>query len=228
MSLACASCPVRDSAACSVLEHEEREALARAGRTRFLKRGETLFRAGDTETSCATLLTGALKVTSYADDGTERILALIHPSGFVGELFRPFSDYDVVALGDCELCVFSQRDMESALKQYPALTEALFRRAQEDLHSSRELLALTANRSAKDRVSAFIMSLAHAASNSPCHPSSAFDMPLTRGEIANLLGLTIETVSRQLSALEKDGIILRKGSRGIELLDPARLHLVND
>lgn len=223
MSLACTTCPVRDSAACAVLSEEERTALARAGRHRSLKRGELLFAAGDESAACATLTSGALKVTSYDDDGNERILALIHPAGFVGELFAPFPEHDVVALADCELCVFAKSDMTTALEQYPALTHALLRRSQEDLHAARQLLSLASGRSAAAQVGALILSLGRAASQSPCHPAERFDLPLTRGEMANMLGLTIETISRALSRLEKDGALKRLGARGIELLDPARL-----
>ena len=97
-SLACASCPVRDSAACAVLSEAERDALAAAGRTRVLKRGEMLFAAGDDEAACATLISGALKVSAIDREGTEQILSLVHPSGFIGELFTPFAHHDVVAL----------------------------------------------------------------------------------------------------------------------------------
>lgn len=82
MSLACSTCPVRDRAACSVLEEVEREELAKAGRTHKLAKGETLFAAGMSAASCATLLSGALKITSTDADGRERILSLVHPSGF--------------------------------------------------------------------------------------------------------------------------------------------------
>ena len=228
MSLACATCPVRDRAACAVLSEEERNALASAGRSLTLRKGETLFRAGDSDTVCATLLSGAMKVTTTDHDGTERILALIHPAGFIGELFRPFADYDVVALSDCDLCVFARSAMEQALNQHPALTQALFRRAQEDLHASRALLALTGKNSASEKVASLTLSLAQAASDSPCHPANHFELPLSRGEMANLLGLTIETVSRQLTHLERSGAIARKGTRGIELVDPAQLQHMSD
>ena len=65
--------------------------------------------------------------------------------------------------------------------------------------------------------------MAGAASDSPCHPAARFDLPLSRAEMAGLLGLTIETVSRQVSALERSGAIRRKGLRGIELVDAAQL-----
>ena len=223
MNVRCAACPVRDSAACSVLSEDERGELAKAGRTRNLKRGETLFAAGDEDVVCATLVSGALKVTQYDADGNERILALIHPSGFVGEMFAPFAQHDVVALTDSQLCVFPRSDMDRALGAYPDLTKALFRRSQEDLHAARELLALGAGKSAGEQVGGLILALARAASDSPCHPAAVFDLPLTRGEMANMLGMTIETVSRALSSLEKGGVLKRIGARGIELVDPARL-----
>ena len=223
MSLACTDCPVRDSAACSVLSPEQRSAFTRTGRTRRLERGEMLFAAGDADATCATLIRGALKISSCDADGHERILALVHPAGFVGELFVPFAAHDVVALAPSEVCVFARADLDRALDDYPALARALLRRAQEDLHDARGLLALDSGASARERVGALILSFAQAASDSPCHPAARFDLPLTRGEMAGMLGLTIETVSRAITALERGGAIRRKGTRGIELIDPARL-----
>lgn len=223
MTLACAQCPVRDRAACSVLETEERDALAKAGRIRELKRGETLFAAGEPVSSCATLVSGALKVAALDADGREQILALIHPAGFVGEFFRPFAEHDVIALADSRLCVFAGHAMEEAIDAYPALARALLRRTQEDLHASRMLQALTGKTSGRGKVAALLLGFAQAASDSPCHPAHRFDLPLSRGEMANMLGVTIETVSRQITLLEREGAIARKGKRGIELVDPALL-----
>ncbi|APE28214.1 Crp/Fnr family transcriptional regulator [Aurantiacibacter gangjinensis] len=223
MTLECATCPVRDSAACAVLSEEDREKLARAGRTRELSRGEVLFAAGEADTVCATLLTGALKVTSHDADGHERILALIHPSGFIGEMFSPFTSHDVVALTKSRLCIFAKADMEAALERHPELLRALLRRSQEDLHRSRMLLSLGSGRSAQDQVGGLLLALAQAASTSPCHPARTFELPITRGEMASMLGLTIETVSRAITTLEREGTIRRNGTRGIELVDPARL-----
>lgn len=224
MNLACASCPVRDSAACAVLSEAERDALAAAGRTRVLKRGEMLFAAGDDEAACATLVSGALKVSAIDREGTEQILSLVHPSGFIGELFTPFAHHDVVALTESRLCTFSRVDIERAIEDYPALSRALLRRSQEDLLATRNLLEMTAHASAEARLAALLHDFAVAASDSSCHLASEFELPLTRGEIANMLGLTIETVSRKFGELEEIGAIKRKGKRGIELVNPALLH----
>ncbi|OZA93113.1 MAG: transcriptional regulator [Erythrobacter sp. 34-65-8] len=227
MNLSCSTCPVKERAACSVLGDEDRDIMARAGRTRILQKGEMLFAAGDEDTACATLLSGALKVASVSEEGEEQILALVHPAGFIGEMFRPFSQFDVVALTESRLCVFARSDMEHALERYPALALALLRRSQEDLHATRELLSMAGRGSATQKVAALVLAMAHAASDSPCHPTARFDLPLTRGEMANMLGLTIETVSRQLTRLERDGVLRKAGTRGIELLDPAHLAMLS-
>ena len=221
--LACETCPVRDRAACSVLSGDERTQLSRIGRHRDVKRGETVMAAGDDNIACATLISGALKITSYDSEGTERILSLVHPAGFVGEMFAPLANHDVVALADSKLCIFSRTDYEDALNRFPALSTALLRRSTADLFETRSLIALMGRRGADARVAGLILAFASAASDSPCHPAAEFDLPLTRGEMAGILGLTIETISRQLSKLEKAGLIKREGARGLVIRDAPAL-----
>lgn len=182
-----------------------------------------MFRAADSTPACATLISGALKISSLDADGTERILSLVHPSGFVGEMFAPVAHYNVTAIADSELCVFPAQDYEEVVDRFPALGKALLRRSSEDLFASRELIDLMGRRTALQRVAGFLKAMADAASSSPCHPAHRFELPLTRGEMAGMLGLTIETVSRQLTRLETEGAIVRDGARGIRLQDAARL-----
>jgi CRP/FNR family transcriptional regulator len=221
--LACATCPVRDRAACAALRNDQRDELATLGHHRTLRRGETLFASGDEGFACATLVSGALKISSFSEDGTERILSLVHPAGFVGEMFAPIERHDVVALTDSMLCVFARADYERALEQFPALGRALLRRTAQDLFESRAIIDLMSRRTAQQKIAGFIVAMARAASDSPCHPAARFELPLSREEMAGVLGLTIETVSRQLTRLERDRLIAREGRRGIRLTDPARL-----
>jgi len=221
--LACDSCPVRDRAACSALSEDQRDELSRLGRHVSIQRGETLFHAGDDSFACATLISGALKISSFGEDGTERILSLVHPSGFVGEMFAPIERHDVIALADSKLCVFGRKDYERLVERFPALGRALLRRSAEDLFESRSIIDLMSRRSARAKVAGFLLAMARAASDSPCHESPVFELPLSREELAGVLGLTIETVSRQIGGLEKQGVLEREGRRGIRLLDPRRL-----
>jgi CRP/FNR family transcriptional regulator len=222
-SLRCDVCAVRDRAACAALDAAERRELAKLGHHRMLARGETLFAAGDANASCATLIKGVLKVSSFGQDGTEHILSLIHPAGFAGELFAPTEHHDVIALTNCELCMFPTPQYEAAIRRFPELSRAMLRRSSQDLLEARSLLAAVTRRTAMQRVAGFLLAMAEAANDKECHPARQFDLVLTRGEVASLLGLTIETVSRQLTRLEKDGVIRRKGVRGIRIEDAPRL-----
>lgn len=222
-NLECAECPVRDRAACSALTESQRSDLARIGRRRTLKRGETLFHAGEQAPACATLIAGVLKISSVDSDGIERILSLVHPAGFVGEMFAPVAHHEVIAVSDSEVCMFPADLYDSAVERFPALGRALLRRSAEDLFASRSLIDMMGRRTAIQRVAGFIKAMANAASSSPCHPAMRFDLPLTRGDMAGMLGLTIETVSRQIGRLEKEGAIRRERRRGILLRDAAQL-----
>ena len=221
--LHCDRCDVRDQAACAALAPGERLSLSRIGHHRSLGAGETLFAAGSDNGLCATLISGALKVAAIDSDGREQILDLIHPAGFAGELFAPLTSQDVIALTDCELCVFRRSEYEQAIERFPALAKALLQRTSRDLTQSRTLRSATSGRSSGQRVAAFLLSMARAASDSECHPADSFDLILSRGEIAAMLGLTIETVSRQLTRLERASIITRQGARGITVLNNGRL-----
>lgn len=215
----CSHCPVADRAACAVLAPHERETLERLGSGRLLRKGEMLFAPGRGSSECATLISGALKIVDYDRDGHETIVSLVHPAGFTGELFAADDTHAVIALTDCRLCVFPAAAYRNALEQFPALSLALLRRTSGELAEARNMLSLAGFRSAQARLAGLLIALGRAASHSPCHPASRFDLVLSRSEMAGLIGLTIETVSRQLTALERAGHIRRDGRRGIELTD---------
>lgn len=219
----CDDCPVRDDAICSVLDETDRQHLFRIGVHRDFDRGQTIFAAGDDSIACATLISGALKLSKCDAEGVERIVALVHPAGFLGELFVNNLDLDATALTKSRLCIVPRRDFEAMLADRPELAQGLLRRTLDALTESRALVDLIGRREARSRVAGLLLALARGAAEGPCALAPAFDLPLTRGEIAGMLGLTIETVSRQLTKLEADGIISRTGARGIGIRDARAL-----
>ncbi|MDZ7588856.1 MAG: Crp/Fnr family transcriptional regulator [Parasphingorhabdus sp.] len=222
-ALQCDDCPVRDSAACAALSQEQRSEFAKIGRHHNFAAGAKIFDAGDDNRQCATLISGLLKVTQRSADGTERIVSFIHPAGFVGELFAPSSHFEIAALTEAQLCLFGRSEYENALKLWPDMALSLLQRSVNETTVAREMAALLGRRNAKSRIAALLLIMADAAANRPCDRADIIDLPLTREEIAALLGLTIETISRQFGAMEKDGLILRETPRRIRLVDPQRL-----
>lgn len=182
-------------------------------------RGETIFAAGDDNHVCGTLVSGAAKLSAIDAEGTERVVALVHPAGLLGQLFAPSQSHHLTALTATEACLFPRDTFERLVAEKPELARRLLGDTLRELEESRALIGLISRRQADARLAALILGFARAASAAPCHDAIAFDLPLTRGEIAQLLGLTIETVSRNLVALEKAGTIRREGLHGLTILD---------
>jgi CRP/FNR family transcriptional regulator len=214
---------VRDKAVCAALDEEELAELARIGDHRDYARGQTIFAAGDDSIACATLISGAAKLSAFDADGVERIVALVHPAGFLGQLFAGTVHYEATALSDCRLCVFPRPPFERLMEDHPKLTRAILERTLAELDSSRALADLIGRRDIRSRVAGLLLALARAASPSPCGMAQEFDLILTREEMASLLGTTIESVSRRLTELEREGLIRRQGARGMVIRDCAAL-----
>lgn len=223
LPISCDLCPVADRAVCAVLDEAERTRLVQLGRHRTFARGDTIIAAGAAATTFGTLVSGAVKLSAIDRDGSERIVALVHPAGTLGQLFGGTDRLTVTALTSCEVCLFPRAQFEGIAGEQPALAARLLKDTLRELDESRALLDLIGGRDARARVAGFLLALARAASTHGCHDAAQFDLPLTRGEMAQLLGTTIETVSRTLTALERDGAIRREGTRRIAVTDRPRL-----
>ncbi|QHL91064.1 helix-turn-helix domain-containing protein [Sphingomonas changnyeongensis] len=222
--LGCDDCPVRDVAVCAGLGERERQTLARLGRRRTIRRGETLFLAGEDNIACATLVSGALKLARIDSEGVERIVALVHPADFMARMFATAIDCTATALADSEICLFPRDVIAREMQGHAAFLDRLLRATSAQLDRARDLIDLIGRRDARARVAGLLLMFLESACI-PARPGDVrrIDLPLTRGEMAALLGLTIETVSRQLTALEAMGAVRRIGLRGLEVTDPDAL-----
>lgn len=222
----CASCPVRGLALCSSLTDAELAEFRQCGRRQRVERGETLLWAGEDSLVCGNLTHGVLKLTASTADGREQIVGLLYPGALVGSMFGPTTAYSVTALTDAEVCQFPRREFLRALEAHPAMERLLLRRTLSDLDSTRNWMLLLGRGSAQERVASFLLDMARRvapeAAASPGQPI-AFDLPLSRQGIADVLGLTIETVSRQMTKLKSLGLIELCGARTVRIVRPTHL-----
>jgi CRP/FNR family transcriptional regulator len=221
----CSECAVRDRALCASLDDSELSALNALGHKRKLERGQTLQWAGEESLVCANLLSGVLKLSATTPDGREQVVGLLYPADFVGRPWAELADFTVTALGDAELCVFPRQPFERVLEDHVRMERLLLQRTLAALDDARARMLTLARMSAREKVAGLLLDLADRAQG--CRATAfgpvTFDLPLTRGEMAEVLGLTIETVSRQLTKLKAEGAINLMGARGITLRDRAKL-----
>jgi CRP/FNR family transcriptional regulator len=223
MSRSCTECAVRESSLCGGLSDEELGALNTLGRRRRVARGETLIWAGDASIICANLLSGVLKLGTSTADGREQIVGLLFPADLIGRPFAQEVDFTVTALTDAELCVFPRKPFEQVLEDHVQMEHMLLQRTLRALDAARARMLTLGRRTAGEKVAAFLLDMATRIAG-PCHGARAdlpmtFDLPLSRGQVADLLGLTIETVSRQLTKLKIAGIIALPATRAVTILD---------
>lgn len=220
----CADCAVRDQALCSSLTDIELTALNTLGRRRKITRGQTLIWAGDDSIICANLLSGVLKLVAATPDGREQIVGLLYPADFVGQPYAGQADFSITALTDAELCIFPRDAFERVLEDHARMERLLLQRT---LAVARTRILPLARKSAQEKIAGFLLDMALRASATGCRATPGgpitFDLPLTRGQIADVLGLTIETVSRQMTRLKAAGVIALPGGRAITISDEGAL-----
>lgn len=224
----CDSCTVRNRAICSDLTREELGALNSIGRQRHLEPGEQLIWEGEEAVLVANVVEGLLKLSSQTADGREQILGIAYPADFLGRPFGGSTPYGVEALTEAQVCVFQRRDFDRFAKEHPRLEHKLLERTLTELDRTRKWMLLLGRMNAEQRLASFLLQVAErareAAGANGCGGSGAaqsFDLQLSRQQIADVLGLTIETVSRQMTKMKSQGLIDLPSRRTVTILDRA-------
>lgn len=220
----CAECDVRDMGLCGAADRDDLSALSSIGRRRALAAGQVLTWAGDDNVLCANVVSGILKVTASTANGREQIVGLVFAGDFVGQLFEETSSLTVTALVDSDLCVYPRERFERVMAEAASIERMLLRRTLASLNDARERMLTLGKRGAQERVAGFLLDLVERTAVRTVDGSISIDVPVSRGDMADFLGLTIETVSRQLTRLKVLGAItLERGGRSILITDRAAL-----
>ncbi len=213
----CVDCAVRDLSLCASLADQELEALNAIARHKVISRGQVFAWEGDASSLCANIVSGVLKVTSATADGREQIVGLLYAGDFVGQPFRAKTTLTVTALSDADLCIYPRRGFETVLDDHSKLERMLLQRTMAALDDARARMLSLGRKSAEERVAGFLLEMAERCTTGDVQDS--FDLPLTRGQMADVLGLTIETVSRQLTNLKGAGLIALLAGRGVTIVN---------
>lgn len=221
----CDVCVVRNRAICSALDSRELSALNAIGRTRMLEAGESLIWEGEDSVLVANVIDGVLKLSTNTEDGREQIVGVVYPSDFIGRPFGGTTGHGVTALTEAEVCVFSRRDFDAFAREHPALEHKLLERTLGELDRTRRWMLLLGRKSASEKMASFLVEMSERLTGSGCRVDPAspnrriLTLPFSRQQIADVLGLTIETVSRQFTRLKNDGVIDLPSRREVVILD---------
>ena len=198
----------------------ELETLVGIGVTIEAAAGQTIVLEGDPCSHCFRVLTGAVRLYKGTADGRRQLIDFLVAGDCFG-LIGSHHSYGVEAITRSTLVKASRVTLATAVREQPGLAERLIERASAELARAHEHMLLLGRKNAQERVASLLVDLARRLGAEPSR--SAFRLPISRQEMADQLGLTIETVSRTMTRLKQEGFIALPTSHDVVLTRPAQL-----
>ena len=222
----CDECPIRHRAVCAKCEADELAMLEQIKYYRSFQAGQTVIWSGDQMGFVGSVVSGIASLTQTMEDGRTQMVGLLLQSDFVGRPGRDSVPYDVTATSDMVMCCFRKKPFEEMMNRTPHIAHRLLEMTLDELDAARDWMLVLGRKTAREKIASLLTIIARRDATLNMGPDTSvlvFDLPLTREAMADYLGLTLETVSRQISALKRDGVIILEGKRHITVPDFDRL-----
>lgn len=219
----CRNCDVvRELAFCAELTHGEIKRLATVRCHAQVPGSFSVFREGDPADHVYSISSGAVKLYKLLSDGRRQIIGFL----FSGDMFGLGLDggycYTAETLIPTQLCRFTHRKLDTMMNEFPRLERKMFTITVKDLVAAQEQMLLLGRKTAREKLATFLLKLSRRCESQGL-PPSPLALPMSRADIADYLGLTIETVSRTFTQLKRENIIGLPASGHVVLTDLAGL-----
>ncbi|PPU70693.1 Crp/Fnr family transcriptional regulator [Xanthomonas melonis] len=218
----CTLCAVRGRAICAALSPVEMQALDQATSSSVHAPGDTLVRAGEPRHHVYTVTSGALRMVRTLADGRRQITGFVLPGDYVGLTETPQHRHDIEAIVESRVCRTPMTQMRQLRERYPQLERKLLQRASMELAAAQDTGLVLARLQPGERLAHFLLRLA-ARSTQPGATGDTVALPMSRSDIADHLGLTMETVSRTFTKLRQQQLIALPQLHLVQILDYAAL-----
>jgi CRP/FNR family transcriptional regulator len=223
----CRACEARRGGVCAAMDPAQLTELNRYSVRKKIEAGSELHGQGEMVVSYANILKGVVKLTKMLQDGRQQIVGLQFAPDFLGRPFAKENALTAEAATDLEICCVSKAAFERLIAHTPELEHSLHQQALAELDEARDWMLTLGRKTAREKVASFLHMLATRYEDCLTADEVSFEIPLTRQEIADFLGLTIETVSRQMTRLRQDGLISIVDNRQVTVPDIERLLTVS-
>ena len=216
----CADCTVRPQAICVALDQDELRQLEQLGHRLQYRPNEPVFTQEEIVTSCYNVLEGVMRLYKLLPDGRRQIVGFALPGDFLGLSVNDRHGISADAVGPVVVCRFVRKSFSRFVEDKPNVLRRINEFVARDLGEARDQMVLLGRRSAEEKVATFLVKWRDRLAQ--IGPATAITpLPMSRQDIADYLGLTLETVSRTFTKLERDGVIeIVPG--GIRVADAAR------
>jgi CRP/FNR family transcriptional regulator len=230
----CPICTIRHEGMCGTLLENELEHLNHIAKIKSYPAGEVILSEEAPLRYYANIISGMIKLTKTTIDGREQIVAMLFASDFFGRVYGETAHTTATAVTDIELCTFPKQPFEDMLHTYPDIEHRLFEDVLDELDAAQDWMLLLGRKTAIEKVATFLLMLEKRLKKARCphqhhelYPATnrpnCLQLPMTRSDMADYLGLTTETVCRQMTYLKRDGAILLPDNHSYCVADTRRL-----
>ncbi len=213
----CNSCPVSTISFCTILDEHGLEEFSAMSTTKIYSDSELIFTEGKVNQYVGSIIEGIVKIYKLLDDGRQQIVSLAFPGDLLGNIIDPEYSYFAEAIGQCKICFYQVSRINNFAESNPLIYRSILTKTNEQLSDARDWLLLLGRKSAKEKIASFLLLLADRNNAKSTQPR--FKIPLKRQEIADFLGLTIETVSRNFSNFKNQQIIREQVGHMVTIVD---------
>jgi len=217
----CAACGVRDLSICSALDSQELKRLNDLVIETRVSPGQAVFYEADPASYLFVIVEGCIRLYKLLADGRRQITGFLYPSDFLGLALQDRYAYTAEAVSPARLCRFDRARLEALLEELPHLEKRLLGVASNELASAQDQMLLLGRKTADEKVMSFLFLLSRRAYMKR-QSADVIQLPMSRNDIADHLGLTTETVSRCFTRLRKQGVIAFDFPDKVTILDWAR------
>ena len=222
----CAQCNARHIGMCDVMSDSDLIVLAHVAQRLVIPTGKIFIEEGDTAKYFYDINRSDARVFKSLSDGRRQITGFIGVGHFLGLAVGGKYAFTAEAINDVHVCRFDRIAIKKVFDEFPALERRLVDVATHELVVAQEQMLLLGRKSALKRTVNFLIGWAARHEHSSSEPVN-IELPMSRMDLADYLGLTIETVSRSLSQLRRNGLISFVDAHGVTLLNLRRLQLLD-
>jgi CRP/FNR family transcriptional regulator len=185
--------------------------------------GQPIFHEGDPVRRVFMLASGSLKIYTLLADGRRQVTGFMFPGDFLGISIDDEYAFTAEALVSSELWWFTRDAFDRFVEEHPKVERELYRLAAHELAAAQSQMVLLGRKTAAERLASFFLLLVERQELVVGEKQAEFDLPMSRLDIADYLGLTKETVSRMLAHLRNRKLIRLMSQDRVEILDRAGL-----
>ena len=212
----CEACAVRGLAVCGALAPHCIEKLQRLITRIHLEPKQVLFIEDEAASHHFTIVEGVISIAKTIADGRRQIVGFLFPGDFVGIISEGAYSFAAQAVTKVELCRFPRQSFEALAKEFPELEHRLLRAVSTDLVEAQKHMLILGRQTAEERLVSFLLHLSERAPRRG-EPDNPVRLPMSRGDIGDYLGLSLETVSRTFTVLRDKGLVALTDAHTVEL-----------